>query len=136
MKLEVTGVPSRPDIDQLNDLLFTVGAMRPGLTLQVAGNAGYLATLDPTPLWGLSCNLSMEQLRDPTHLAVAPSFMEFAKSNNPRTMAHAANTIGLALAAVESGFTYVSGTAIHLSQDTPRAPSRLHPLTFPKRVSG
>ena len=43
---------------------------------------------------------------------------------------------GLALTAVDSGFTYVSGTAIHLSQDKPRAPSRLHPLTFPKRISG
>jgi hypothetical protein len=136
VRLEVTGVPSRPNVDQLNDLLFTVGDMRPGLTLQVTGNAGYLSELDPAPLWGLSCNLSMGHLRDATQRAVAPSFMEFAKSNSLRTMAHGANTIGLALAAVDSGFNYVSGTAIHLSQDTPRAPSRLHPLTFPKRISG
>lgn len=136
VKLEVTGVPSQPNVDRLNDLLFTIGAMRPGLTLQVHGNAGYLAALDPTPLWGLSCNLSMGHLRDPSYQAVTPSFMEFARSNGLRTMAHGANTIGLALAAVDSGFNYVSGTAIHLSQDTPRAPSRLHPLTFPKRVSG
>ena len=36
VKLEVTGVPSRPDVDQLNDLIFTVSAMRPGLTCQSA----------------------------------------------------------------------------------------------------
>lgn len=136
VKLEVTNVPYRPDVDQLNDLLFAVSAIRPSLTLQVNGNAEYLSALDPTPLWGLSCNLSTGQVRDPSHRSFAPAFMEFATSNGLRTMAHGANTIGLALAAVNSGFDYVSGTAIHLSQDTPRAPSRLHPLTFPKRISG
>ena len=62
--------------------------------------------------------------------------MDFAKANGLLTMAHGANTTGLALAAVDRGFNYISGTAIHLSQDTPRAPSRLHPLTFPKRIAG
>ncbi|MDB5527309.1 MAG: hypothetical protein JWR51_412 [Devosia sp.] len=136
VKLEVTNVPSRPDVDHLNNLLFTVRAVCPDLTLQVNGSAEYLSALDAMPLWGLSCNLSMGQLRAPTRRAVAPFFMEFARSNGLRTLAHGANTIGLALAAVDSGFHYVSGTAIHLSQDTPRAPSRLHPLTRPKRISG
>lgn len=136
VKLEVTNVPARPNVDQLNTLLFTVSAIRRDLTLQVNASAGYLSALDAAPLWGLSCNLSAGQLRDPTQRTVAPAFMEFARDNGLRTMAHGANTIGLALAAVDSGFDYVSGTAIHLSQDTPRAPSRLHPLTFPKRISG
>lgn len=134
VKFEVTNVPSRPDVDHLNNLLFTVSAIRPGLTLQVSGAASYLAGLDPTPLWGLSCNLSMGQMRDASLRSVPPAFWDFARTNNLRTLAHSANTIGLALAAVDSGFDYVSGTAIHLSQDTPRAPSRLHPLTFPKRT--
>jgi hypothetical protein len=136
VKLEVTNVPNRPNIDQLNNLLFTVGAVRPGLTLQVNRNAEYLPSLDAAPLWALSCNLSAGHFRDPAQQAVAPSFMEFARTNSLRTMAHGANTMGLALAAVDGGFHYVSGTAIHLSQEAPRAPSRLHPLTFPKRISG
>ncbi|SDG58588.1 hypothetical protein [Pelagibacterium luteolum] len=136
VKLEVTNVPTRPNIEQLNNLLFTLCAVRPDLTLQVNGSGDYLAAVDSKLLWGLSCNLSMGQLRDPTQRAVSPPFMEFAKRNNLRTLAHGANTIGLALAAVDSGFTYVSGTAIHLSQDTPHPPSRLYPLTFPKRISG
>ena len=136
VKLEVTNVPSRANVDQLNTLLFTVSAIRRDLTLQVNGNAQYLSGLDPTPLWGLSCHLSAGQARDPAHRTVAPEFMAFARTNGLRTMAHGANTIGLAMSAVDSGFNYVSGTAIHLSQDMPRAPSRLHPLTFPKRISG
>lgn len=136
VKLEVTNVPSRANVDQLNTLLLTVSAIRRDLTLQVNGNAQYLSGLDPVPLWGLSCHLSAGQARDPAQHMVAPEFMAFARTNRLRTMAHGANTMGLAMAAVDSGFDYVSGTAIHLSQDTPRAPSRLHPLTFPKRISG
>lgn len=135
VKLEVTNVPSRPNVDHLNDLLFTVSAIRPGLTLQVGGGANYLSGLDPTPLWGLSCNLSMGQMRDASLKSVPPAFWDFARTNGLRTLAHSANTIGLALAAIDCGFDYVSGTAIHLSQDTPRTPSRLQPLTFPKRSS-
>ncbi|QYO75209.1 hypothetical protein [Devosia salina] len=135
VKLEVTNVPSRLNVDQLNYLLFAVSAKCPGLTLQVGGGADYLAGLDPTPLWGLSSNLSMGQMRDASLRSVHPAFWDFARTNGLRTLAHSANTIGLALAAVDSGFDYVSGTAIHLSQDTPRAPSRLQPLTFPKRTS-
>lgn len=136
VKLEVTNIPSRPDVDELNQLLLTLGAVRPDLTLQVNGNATYLSALDPAPLWGLSCNLSSGQLHDPTQRAAASSFMAFARNNGLRTLAHGANTIDLALAAVDSGFNHVSGTAIHLSQDMPRAPSRLQPVTLPKRSSG
>jgi hypothetical protein len=135
VKLEVTNVPALPNVDHLNNLLFTVSAIRPGLTLQVGGVATYLSGLDPTPLWGLSCNLSMGQLRDASLRSVSPAFWDFARTNGLRTLAHSANAIGLALAAVDSGFDYVSGTAIHLSQGTPKAPSRLQPLTFPKRTS-
>jgi hypothetical protein len=135
VKLELTNVPSRPNVDHLNNMLFTVSAIRSGLTLQVGSGATYLAGLDPTPLWGLSCNLSIGQVRDASLRSVPPAFWDFARTNGLRTLAHSANTIGLALAAVECGFDYVSGTAIHLSQDTPRAPSRLQPLTFPKRAS-
>lgn len=135
VKLEVTGVPSRADAAQLNELLYTIGNVCRDVTLQVNGSAEYLQMLDPAPLWGLSCNLSLGQTRDPTQRPVAPAFMAFAKSNGLRTVAHGANTIGLALAAIDDGFTYVSGTAIHLSQDTPRTSTRLYPLTFSKRTS-
>lgn len=136
LKLEVTNVPSSADVDQLNNLLSILGTACRDVTLQVNVSAEYLSALDPAPLWGISCNLSMGQLREPTQQAVAPSFMDFSKRNGLRTVAHGANTIGLALAAINSGVHYVSGTAIHLSQDTPRALSRLHPLTFPKAHLG
>jgi GGDEF domain-containing protein len=135
VQLEVTRVPQRPNIAQLNESIAAIADRRPRVTLQVHGNAAYIKELDPSPLWALSYHLPSEKLRGPGHRPIVPSFIEYAKNNNLRTMAHGANTIGLALAAVESGFNYVSGTAIHLAQDTPRATSRLHPLTFPKRLS-
>ncbi|MDC9822758.1 hypothetical protein PRN20_03340 [Devosia sp. ZB163] len=136
VKLEITNVPARPNVDQLNSMLLAASTVSPSLTLQVNGNASFLPSLDPEPLWALSCNLSVGQLRNANLKTLGPQFWEFAKRNGLRTFAHNANTIGLALAAVESGFSYVSGTAVHLSQDVPRAPSRLQPLTFPKRVTG
>lgn len=136
VRLEITTLPATIDPDQLNTTLLVVSSVWPSLVLQVNGNAEILEGLDPQPLWALSWSVTASTLHDVNLRSKSDGFWKFAKAHGLRTMAHGANTIGLALAAVEAGFDFVGGTAIHLSQDTPRPPSRLYPLTFPKRQTG
>lgn len=132
VRLEITTLPATIDPDQLNTVLLVLSSVWPSLILQVNGNTQLLKHLDPEPLSGLSWNLTASNVRQ---IKGAP-FWAYAEAHKLRTIAHGANSVGLALAAVEAGFDFVGGTAIHLSQDTPQPPSRLYPLTFPKRSQG
>lgn len=135
VRLEISNLPKRLDPHQLNNILLTLGAAKLRLAIQVNDSREYLDHIDPINLWGLSWNLTAGKLRGETQDYIGAPFWQFAKENGLRTLAHGANTMGLALAAVEVGFNYISGTAIHLSQDIPRPPSRMQPLTIPRGAS-
>lgn len=55
-------------------------------------------------------------------------FAGMVRASGVAAYAHNANTVGLAISAMQSKFDYVDGTALHLGSDTPKSP-------FPIRVA-
>lgn len=78
--------------------------------------------------WAVSLNLSG---LNSSNLQLAVQLRQFASTANAgavNTLARGANSVGLAVAATEAGFTYVDGPAIHLPLREPRPPLPLRPL--------
>lgn len=78
--------------------------------------------------WAISLDLSSENSSDSRLPARLRQFTGAANFASVNTMAHRADTIGLAVAATEAGFSYVDGSAIHLPLREPRPPISLRPL--------
>jgi hypothetical protein len=78
--------------------------------------------------WAISLNLSGMKSSNPRLPFQLKQFTNAANAAAVNTMARGANSIGLALAATEAGFTYLDGSAIHLPFREPRPPVKLRPL--------
>lgn len=79
-------------------------------------------------IWALSVDLSGWKSTDPSLRPKLAKVRNAAISAGLNTMAHGANSVGLALAAVDAGLTYVDGAAIHPATREPRPPSPLNPV--------
>jgi hypothetical protein len=53
-----------------------------------------------------------------------------------RSIAHGADTLGMAQAARSAGFSFIGGSAIHLTSDAPKPPVFLNPLLGWEQVTG
>jgi hypothetical protein len=133
LKLEITTVPANANPGAVMGVLDALGD-RAQVVIQLNGNPAVFDALDATRLWGISWNFSGWDGRDPERRNRMADLVERADIKALKTFAHGINSIGLAMAAIDAGFDYVNGTAIHLSQDQPRLPCRLHPLTFPRQA--
>jgi hypothetical protein len=78
--------------------------------------------------WAISLNLSALTSANPRLPFQLKQFTSAANAAAVNTMARGVNTIGLALAATDAGFTYVDGSAIHLPFREPRPPQKHRPL--------
>jgi hypothetical protein len=79
-------------------------------------------------LWAISVELSGWKSTDPSLRPALVKLRNAATNVGANTIAHGANSIGLALVATEAGLTYISGAAIHPATHEPRPPSPLHPV--------
>jgi hypothetical protein len=61
-------------------------------------------------------------------------FAAAATATEVSTIARGANSMGMAIAAYDAGFTYIEGTSIHLPGKEPRQPLWLRPLPGPRFV--
>lgn len=130
--LEITAIPASASVEQVETVLDTLAGYSDRILLQLNGNPKIIDSLEGEGLWGVSWNLTGWDKSNFEKEKAAQTLIEKAASRNLVTLAHSANSIGQAIAAVELGFNFVDGTAIHLSVDTPRGPSKLHPLTYPR----
>ncbi|SDH20735.1 hypothetical protein SAMN04487974_1313 [Pelagibacterium luteolum] len=132
LMLEISAIPATAPVDRVEAVLDTLAGYTDRILLQLNGNPKILNTIETQGLWGVSWNLTGWDGTNTLKKTATRLLVEKATARNLVTVAHSANSIGQAVAAVEIGFDFVDGTAIHLSVDAPRAPAKLHPLTYPR----
>jgi EAL domain-containing protein (putative c-di-GMP-specific phosphodiesterase class I) len=130
--LEITAIPASATAERVQTVLDTLAAYTNRTLLQLNGNPAIVDALDARSLWGVAWNLTGWDRPGTTQQNFGKFVIERAVARKLVTIAHGANSISQAVSAVELGFNYVDGTAIHLSVDAPRAPAKLHPLTYPR----
>ena len=80
------------------------------------------------PVWALATDLGGQRSTDSALYPKLRRFQAAASQAQLNTFAHGVNSIGLALAGIKAGITYLDGSAIHPAADDPRAIGPLKPM--------
>ncbi|SDG41916.1 hypothetical protein [Pelagibacterium luteolum] len=126
--IEIRDLPSGEDPAMAIEKIAHVLPWVRWLALAVDLRHSRLAEFADPRIWALSVDLSGYKSTDPALRPLLADLHHAAMGAELNTIAHGANSIGLALAAAESGITYVDGAAIHPATLEPRPPSPLHPV--------
>jgi hypothetical protein len=87
-------------------------------------------------LWGLSVDLSKWRDKPAALPTWLPHFVRAATEKGMKSIAHGADSLGVAEAARSAGFNFIGGSAIHLTADAPKPPAFLNPLVGWEQVAG
>jgi hypothetical protein len=128
--LEVCGLPETARAAQLREITSLTRGLAKGTAIEFEVNDQRLPDLLVEDAWAASVNLTGANSLDPELALQLRRFATTAQASCARTFAHGANSIGLALAALEAGINYVDGPAIHGPTKEPRAVSPLNPLRY------
>ena len=134
--LEIHGVPAAAEVFELLDVLDRVEPFVRRALLQLSPRDPRIGTMMDSVLWGLSIDLSRWKDSPAILQNWLPSFVKEAAEKGLKTVAHGANSLGMAQAARNAGFSYIGGSAIHLTADAPKAPAFLNPLIGWEQVGG
>jgi hypothetical protein len=126
--LEIYDVPIGGYAGRLDELLELLNPLIKGVAVEVPLDYPDLSTVVRPGLWALAVNIAGSGRIDRHASLRLKQFAEAATAARTISLAHGANSLGLARAAVEAGFTYVDGPAIHPTMREPKAPSPLSPL--------
>lgn len=80
------------------------------------------------PIWALAVDLVGARSTDGALYTQLRRFRAVAAAAGMNTFAHGVNSIGLALAGMKAGITYMDGSAIHPLANDPRALGPLKPM--------
>jgi hypothetical protein len=127
--LEIGEMPAGVSPARLGELIEQMTPYVKGVSLEVAIDHPDLETILEQGSWALAVNITGSQSADPQVPMRLKRFAGAATAARTISLAHGANSMGLALAAVDAGFSYVDGPAIHPTMREPKVPSQLHPLT-------
>lgn len=136
--IEINGIPTTAYAQRVGELITILAPFTKGLALEVGLDEPRTAALLAQNPWALSVNLLGASSTDPQIASRLRKFTSLVTSTPTQTFAHGANSIGLALAALEAGFNYLDGPAIHPTTREPKPLSPLNPLPSaspPSRVA-
>jgi hypothetical protein len=128
--LEVCSIPEAARAVQLHRMISLTRNLAKGIAVEFEVNDHRLPDFLVEGAWAASVNLSGANSMDPQLAVQLRRFAATAQATHTRTFAHGANSIGLALAALEAGINYVDGPAIHIPAKEPTAVSPLYPLRY------
>lgn len=126
--LEVCGIPESAQDHGFGRTVSHLSPFTKGLVLEVAAEDPRIGAFLAHNPWALSVSLAGASSVDPNVVTKLRRFTSGVAGTSTQTFAHGANSIGLALAALEAGFTYVDGPAIHPTVREPKPMSPLNPL--------
>jgi hypothetical protein len=134
--LEIHGVPAATEILELLDILDRLQPLTAKIIMQVSPIDPRLGAMMDSVLWGLSIDLSKWRDKLTVLNTWLPSFVRAATEKGMRSIAHGADTLGMAQAVRGAGFSFIGGSAIHLTSDAPKPPVFLNPLLGWEQVTG
>jgi hypothetical protein len=115
-------------------ILKHIGALRPlvgWVALQLDPSDPRLEDFAHEGLWALSTNLERRKSTDGTLFNQLRRFQDAARNARLNTIAHGANSVGLAMLAADAGITYVDGPVVCPTGLEPRLPGPLKPVLMP-----
>jgi hypothetical protein len=136
LALEIHGVPASSEVFELLDVLDRVEPCVRRVILQLSPRDPRIGTAMDSILWGLSIDLSRWKDSPAILQNWLPDFSQEAGDKGLKTIAHGANSLGMAQAARHASFDYICGSAIHLTSDAPKPPAFLNPLAGWEQMGG
>ncbi|MDB5561203.1 MAG: hypothetical protein JWN11_621, partial [Hyphomicrobiales bacterium] len=126
--IEICEIPSATTPMRLGELSKILGQFAKGLSLELPLEYPRLAAILEQSPWAVAVSLVGANASNAQLSAKLRNFVVAAANTGTPTLAHSASSIGMATAAVEAGFTYIDGPAIHTNMREPKPPSALNPL--------
>jgi hypothetical protein len=133
--LEIRQVPSSITAPKAFEAIGTLGNDVNWLAVELDLADDRKVEFAQPPMWALAVDLKGERSTDALLLSRLRATQTIASAAGLNTLAHGANSIGLALAAADAGMTYIDGPAIHPVGQTPKSPGPLKPALTPISTS-
>ena len=127
LAVEIVDIPDHEHSQSVIEQVSGVAPLVSWLALQVDLDDWRIADLARAPLWALATDLEHRKSTEAALYKELRQFRAIALQAQLNTLAHGANSIGLALAAIETGVTYVDGPAILHKSKEPRTPTPFNP---------
>jgi hypothetical protein len=131
--VELSGVPISATPPRLAATARTFRRFVNGVAVELPPNSTFaqqIIALDP---WAVAVDLQNPTTRQ-TYSTMLKTVLPAARAAGVSTLAHGANSIALATACAEAGFTYVDGPAIHPATREPKRTSPLSALQKQRRA--
>lgn len=126
--LEINRIPKMTQLGRLGEMITILTPFAKGVVLELSVDEPRMEALLAQEPWALSVSLLGASSTDPHIADRLRKFVGVARAAGTPTFAHGVNSIGLALAAFEAGFSYLDGPAIHPLTREPKPLSPLNPL--------
>lgn len=130
--LEIGEIEQNITIKQVHALTTRLRNHVDKISIEIALGSALLPMFSPGDVYALGCSLAGCGERDRPALQ---AFVKLANEAHAVTFAHSANTLGLAMAAIDAGFAHVDGPAVHLNTTDPRPALRLKPMVDLGRIT-
>lgn len=126
--LQIVDIPANQPPATVLDVARTLTPWVKRLSLSFDLEDARIADCAKSPVWALAADMSRVRSTDSSLSPQLRRFQAIAAAASMNTLAHGVNSIGLALAAVKAGITYIDGSAIHPVVREPRAVGPLKPV--------
>ncbi|RUT31349.1 hypothetical protein EMQ25_10890 [Arsenicitalea aurantiaca] len=118
--LEICALPTGATRRRANLMVLTLRPFVKWIAIEVGTPAQQAEFSGLDGVWAFSLNLAGATVSEPGLAARLRAFVQQASASQMSTLAHNANSMGLAVLASEAGFTYIDGPAIHAAMATPK----------------
>lgn len=120
LALEVINIPSGEPIDSLVEAAEWIKPLVKWLVLALPTSDPRIGEVSADLVWAVSTNLQGVRSTDNDVLPSLQKYQAAAASVGLSTIVHGVNSIGLAMAAVKAGITYIDGSAVYPVGTVPR----------------
>jgi hypothetical protein len=131
MMIEVRNLPPTGAAETILEHVGTLQPLVGWVALQLEPSDPRLDEFAREGLWALSTNLERRKSTDGVLFNQLRRFQDVARSARLNTIAHGANSVGLAMLAADAGITYVDGPVVCPTGLEPRLPGPLKPSLMP-----
>lgn len=131
--LEILEPDEEFPVEQLADAIAAVSKDLDRIVLCVGKNRALLHQAVQARVWGISVDLGRMRQVPPADALWFKGVGSVCRKTRIVALAHGVSTVAVAGCAIEHGFTYIDGSAVHLAQPQMRPATRLRPFPTPPR---
>jgi len=120
LALEIIAIPAGEPVGEVLEAAAALKPLVKWIDLSLGIGDPRLGEIDSDLIWAVSANLHGARSTDSDVYPSLQRFQSLAARTRLSTIIHGANSIGLAMAAVKAGITYIDGSAVYPVSTVPR----------------